>query len=299
MKSLNQVNKKLFMLSLVGMLTLGVFSSDANAELKIVKKDINALKTVFMQKGNFTPTDKILDRYGKQAATGRYSNTTPDKMVNWSVEKEYNIVSKESKSIANNITLDGVKIAFPLTFANFGPKYIEFENVDFSKINNTMTPVIIESTKSKMKMVILDTTPLEYNEINSNKYDQKVIEVDMFGGGKHKITLMVDINNKKIVGLNSNTSRFSSERDVKVNGICVGNTFNEMYAKFGTPKIIIINKTKYSVYTIVGYNYLDENGNMWVAFFSNNDKIFINKKYVKTKPNVITEANIICYTANK
>ena len=147
MKSLNQVNKKLFMLSLVGMLTLGVFSSDANAELKIVKKDINALKTVFMQKGNFTPTDKILDRYGKQAATGRYSNTTPDKMVNWSVEKEYNIVSKESKSIANNITLDGVKIAFPLTFANFGPKYIEFENVDFSKINNTMTPVIIESTK--------------------------------------------------------------------------------------------------------------------------------------------------------
>ena len=37
MKSLNQVNKKLFMLSLVGMLTLGVFSSDANAELKIVK----------------------------------------------------------------------------------------------------------------------------------------------------------------------------------------------------------------------------------------------------------------------
>ena len=97
MKSLNQVNKKLFMLSLVGMLTLGVFSSDANAELKIVKKDINALKTVFMQKGNFTPTDKILDRYGKQAATGRYSNTTPDKMVNWSVEKEYNIVSKECK----------------------------------------------------------------------------------------------------------------------------------------------------------------------------------------------------------
>ena len=53
------------------------------------------------------------------------------------------------------------------------------------------------------------------------------------------------------------------------------------------------------MYTIVGYNYLDENGNMWVAFFSNNDKIFINKKYVKTKPNVITEANIICYTANK
>ena len=299
MKSLNQVNKKLFMLSLVGMLTLGVFSSDANAELKIVKKDINALKTVFMQKGNFTPSDKILDRYGKQAATGRYSNTTPDKMVNWSVEKEYNIVSKESKSIANNITLDGVKIAFPLTFANFGPKYIEFENVDFSKINNTMTPVIIESTKSKMKMVILDTTPLEYNEINSNKYDQKVIEVDMFGGGKHKITLMVDINNKKIVGLNSNTSRFSSERDVKVNGICVGNTFNEMYAKFGVPVMVLKKDMEDYIDTKVIYACFEENDDIYIASFTHSDKKVDGTKFVKTKPNVITSVEYICIKNKK
>ena len=38
---------------------------------------------------------------------------------------------------------------------------------------------------------------------------------------------------------------------------------------------------------------------MWDAYFANKDKIYINKKYVKTKPNVITEVFITCNTNNK
>ena len=92
---------------------------------------------------------------------------------------------------------------------------------------------------------------------------------------------------------------FLSTKELRVDDIGVGNTFNEMYAKFGTPGIIQIVKMEKSVYTIVAYHYLDKNGNMWFAFFANNDKIFINKKYIKTKPNVITEAGVFCYTNSK
>ena len=72
-----------------------------------------------------------------------------------------------------------------------------------------------------------------------------------------------------------------------------------MYAKFGSPVEVQIVKMEKSVYTIIAYVYLDEKGNKWEAYFANNDKIYINKKYVKTKPNVITEVLITCNTNSK
>ena len=90
-----------------------------------------------------------------------------------------------------------------------------------------------------------------------------------------------------------------SKRDLKINGIGVGSTFNEMYAKFGTPAIVQKFKMQKDAYTTVGYQHLDKNGNMWFAYFSSYDNIIFNKKYVKTKPNVIAAVNIYCYTNNK
>ena len=71
-----------------------------------------------------------------------------------------------------------------------------------------------------------------------------------------------------------------------------------MYAKFGTPVKVQIVKTE-NVHTIIAYVYLDEKGNKWEAYFANDDKIYINKRYVKTKPNVITEVFITCNTNSK
>ena len=296
----NSVNlaKKVFALSLVGMLTVGVFTANANANLKVNHKDREGLKALLLQNGNSKIAEKLLDKNGKQSATGRYANTTPDGKVQWNVEKEYKLSFTDADGISKNITLDGKKVSFPMEFPVLGQKYAEFANVDFSKFKQDMIPIIVENTKNKMKMTIIDSVDKEDTTLIDMGYKQKSLMVDFYEEGKNMIGVTIDTNDKKIMGFFSGGAGIS-KRELKINGIGVGNTFNEMYAKFGTPVRVQKIKMEKSVYTIVTYVYVDEKGNMWDAYFANKDKIYINKKYVKTKPNVITEVIITCNTNSK
>ena len=298
MKNISKFTKKVFALSLAAMLTFGVFSANANANLKVNHKDREGLKALILQSGNSKIAEKLLDKNGKQSATGRYANTTPDGKVKWNVENEYKISFTDADGISKNITLDGKKVSFPMKFSVLGQKYAEFANVDFSKFNKEMIPIIVENTKNKMKMTIIDSVDKEDNTLIDMGYKQKSLMVDFYEEGKNMIGVTIDTNDKKIMGFFSGGAGIS-KRELKVNGIGVGNTFNEMYAKFGTPVRVQKIKMEKSVYTIVTYVYVDEKGNKWEAYFANDDKIYINKRYVKTKPNVITEVFITCNTNSK
>ena len=298
MKNISKYAKKIFALSLVGMLTVGVFTANASANLKVNHKDREGLKALILQSGNSKITEKLLDKNGKQSATGRYANTTPDGKVQWNVENEYKLSFTDAEGISKNITLDGKRVSFPMKFSVLGQKYAEFANVDFSKFNKEMIPIIVENTKNKMKMTIIDSVDKEDTTLIDMGYKQKSLMVDFYEEGKNMIGVTIDTNDKKIMGFFSGGAGIS-KRELKVNGIGVGNTFNEMYAKFGTPVRVQKIKMEKSVYSIVTYVYVDEKGNMWDAYFANKDKIYINKKYVKTKPNVITEVFITCNTNNK
>ena len=298
MKNISKYAKKIFALSLVGILTVGVFTANANANLKVNQKDLKGLKTLLLQNYNSKIAEKLIDKNGKQSATGRYANTTPDGKVQWNVEKEYKLSFTDADGISKNITLDGKKVSFPMEFPVLGQKYAEFANVDFSKFKQDMIPIIVENTKNKMKMTIIDSVDKEDTTLIDMGYKQKSLMVDFYEEGKNMIGVTIDTNDKKIMGFFSGGAGIS-KRELKVNGIGVGNTFNEMYAKFGTPVRVQKIKMEKSVYTIVTYVYVDEKGNMWDAYFANKDKIYINKKYVKTKPNVITEVIITCNTNSK
>jgi hypothetical protein len=298
MKNISKYAKKIFALSLVAMLTVGVFTANANANLKVNHKDREGLKALLLQNDNSKIAEKLIDKNGKQSATGRYANATPDGKVQWNVEKEYKLSFTDAEGISKNITLDGKKVSFPMEFSVLGQKYAEFANVDFSKFKQDMIPIIVENTKNKMKMTIIDSVDKEDTTLIDMGYKQKSLMVDFYEEGKNMIGVTIDTNDKKIMGFFSGGAGIS-KRELKVNGIGVGNTFNEMYAKFGTPVRVQKIKMEKSVYTIVTYVYVDEKGNMWDAYFANKDKIYINKKYVKTKPNVITEVFITCNTNNK
>ena len=297
MKNIAKLNKKIFALSLVGILTVGVFTANASANLKVNHKDREGLKALILQSGNSKIAEKLLDKNGKQSATGRYANTTPDGKVKWNVENEYKLSFTDAEGISKNITLDGKKVSFPMKFSVLGQKYAEFANVDFSKLNKDMIPIIVENTKNNMKMTIIDSVDKEDNTLIDMGYKQKSLMVDFYEEGKNMIGVTIDTNDKKIMGFFSGGAGIS-KRELKVNGIGVGNTFNEMYAKFGSPVEVQIVKTE-NVHTIIAYVYLDEKGNKWEAYFANDDKIYINKRYVKTKPNVITEVFITCNTNSK
>lgn len=297
MKKLSQFSKKIFTLLLVTILALGVLSGCASSNLKVIPKDMDALKSLLKEKGNFNVHEDILDENGEQEATGIYADTTPDGKVNWNEENDYETVSPKAEEISKNITLDDKKITLPMTFSDLGEQYAEFNNVDFSKLNNDMAPIIIENTKNKMNMLILNIDAMPMNATMG--FDQEAVIVDLLGGGTHKISVGINLKDKKILSIGTNGASFSSERNLKVNGIGVGNTFNEMYAKFGNPVKIQKNEMGHYTDTMAMYAYTDEKGNMYGAYFVHSDKKFDGTNYIKTKPNVITAVNVLYFSNNK
>ena len=297
MKKLSQFSKKIFTLLLMAMFAFGLLAGCSSSNLKVIPKDMDALKSLLKEKGNFNVHEDILDENGEQEATGIYANTTPDGKVNWNEENDYETVSPKAEEISKNITLDDKKITLPMTFSDLGEQYAEFNNVDFSKLNNDMAPIIIENTKNKMNMLILNIDAMPMNATMG--FDQEAVIVDLLGGGTHKISVGINLKDKKIITLSTNGASFSSEKDLKINGIGVGNTFNEMYAKFGNPVKIQKNEMNNYTDTMAMYAYTDEKGNMYGAYFVHSDKKFDGTNYIKTKPNVITAVNVLYFSNNK
>ena len=297
MKKLSQFSKKIFTLLLMAMFAFGLLAGCSSSNLKVIPKDMDALKSLLKEKGNFKVSESILDENGDQEATGIYADTTPDGKVNWNEENDYETVSPKAEEISKNITLDDKKITLPMTFSDLGEQYAEFNNVDFSKLNNDMAPIIIENTKNKMNMLILNIDAMPMNATMG--FDQETAIVDLLGGGTHKISVGINLKDKKILSIGTNGASFSSERNLKVNDIGVGNTFNEMYAKFGNPVKIQKNEMGHYTDTMAMYAYTDEKGNMYGAYFVHSDKKFDGTNYIKTKPNVITAVNVLYFSNNK
>ena len=85
-----------------------------------------------------------------------------------------------------------------MEFPVLGQKYAEFANVDFSKLNKDMIPIIVENTKNKTKMLIVDTE-LEKDDISKDMgYKQKVILADLYEEVRNMIGVAIDTNDKKI-----------------------------------------------------------------------------------------------------
>jgi len=207
----------------MAMFAFGLLAGCSSSNLKVIPKDMDALKSLLKEKGNFNVHEDILDENGEQEATGIYADTTPDGKVNWNEENDYETVSPKAEEISKNITLDDKKITLPMTFSDLGEQYAEFNNVDFSKLNNDMAPIIIENTKNKMNMLILNIDAMPMNATMG--FDQEAVIVDLLGGGTHKISVGINLKDKKIITLSTNGASFSSEKDLKINGIGVGNTF--------------------------------------------------------------------------
>ena len=296
MKNISKYAKKVFTLSLVAMLTVGVFTACSKTGLKIIK-DENKVKALLYQDGNFKISEEILDRYGNQSATGRYLNTSPDGMINWNEDKIYSSKSKNIDLISKDIKLDGKNISLPMTFADLGKQYEEFDNFDYSKLNSSEKNIILENTNNKMSMLIADTG---INTITEGLgYEDAMLDAAFYEGGRNKLNIRANINTGKIIGVITNDWNLESERKLTIKGIGAGNTFNEMYSKFGTPNRVKIVDNKYSKDTHVLYLFADELHNVYSVYFIHNENMYDIQNYIKTKPNVITSVGIYHFESDK
>lgn len=251
----------------------------------------------------------IDDINNKQKPEARYANITPDKKINWKTyyDSYTYYESPITFKMFENISLDGKKVSFPLSLKDFGEEYAEMENVDYQKLSNIVLPLSIKDTRNNVTFI-----PYAINDTNkvSKMGDFFKIHVETIKGKASE--LPYEINNiypvrmtilkddkylmdgeinprtKKIISLSTDFSHeLIGPKDLRIYGIGIGNTFNEMYEKFGRPSY-----ANQEGDTAIYYNFIDTLGNSYYITFIHSNEIFLDTEYKKTKPNVITGLGI-------
>ena len=224
------------------------------------------------------------DKDKKQIATGKYADSTPDGTINWTNIKGdiYNITPIVN-DMFKKITLDGKKITLPMSFGEFGHEFRDFKNMEISNLRDENTPVTVTNSDGNT-LYIKKLDP--YPKIPKWNVFMSLFDKD------HKLLIALELNmqDKMIYGLNNNI--FLSTKELRVDDIGVGNTFNEMYEKFGKP--YIINASENGQTIIAGYSDFDSNGNNYLIYFTHRAKVNNpkTKKKEDTKPNVITDLSV-------
>ncbi|EFM40076.1 hypothetical protein HMPREF0379_0119 [[Eubacterium] yurii subsp. margaretiae ATCC 43715] len=304
MKTLRKKGIALFLIFLAMGLILAIYaveedydnsgfikSKDLKIEKKSPKLTQQHLKYSMQKK-------KILfdDKNKKQRALGRYSNITPDKKIDWSVvelEGKCDIpgademfgYKKKTLEMFNKITIDGKKITLPMTFEDLGKEYKEFENIDYIKISEENQPFIIKNTKNNYYIKVVSLVLID-NVGNESYAFEKYI--DVYNKDYFIIQLTAESRTKKIYGLETQGfDSYFAKADLRVDNIGVGNTFNEMYAKFGEPSMaFLFEKGRRAVYQGV-----NKQGDIYtISFYSKSIKE--GKDTIYPKPNVITDIEV-------
>ncbi len=236
------------------------------------------------------------DKNKKQRPVGRYSNITPDKKIDWSVvdlEGKCDIpgademfgYKKKTLDMFNKITIDGKKITLPMTFEDLGKEYKEFENIDYIKISEQKQPFIIKNTKNNYYIKVVSSV-LIHNDGHTEDAFEKYI--DVYNKDYFTIQLTAESRTKKIYGLETQGfDSYFAKADLRVDNIGVGNTFNEMYAKFGEPSMAFLSGKG----RCVVYQGVNKQGNIYtISFYSKSIKE--GKDTIYSKPNVITDIEV-------
>ena len=252
------------------------------------------------------------DKDNKQTATGRYANITPDKAIDWRTID--NFTDRKSTITAfemfKKISLDGKKISLPTSIKDLGEEYSEFENVEYSKITEDILCINIKNTKNNINFFIqymgslgkikdlgdflnlhLYTITGKSKEIPYKIKTAFPVVMAVLKDNEYYLEAQMDTQDKSITDLKSGDIYFlHGTADIRVDGIGIGSTFNEMYAKFGMPSYVSQSSDTQAV-----YRFTDTLENGYVVEFTHDKGTTIDGKQVYTKPNIITQIHIYFY----
>ena len=235
----------------------------------------------------------LINKDKSQAATGRYSNITADKKIQWNKNSDDYNFDLEKKDMFEKITINNKKITFPLTITDLSNDYKDFNSVDYTKIKSVLKKLEIKNIKNNYIFYASYVSGIVDSKAELNI--EPSINIDVVKGNEYIMNIFLNPKDKNIEQFStSDLGGVLGTADIRVDNIGVGNTFNEMYTKFGKPTSV------YNAFgiTSVRYSYIDSNKNYYSVDFTHEPKLInglIRKnKYVElpTKPNVITEIRI-------
>lgn len=184
----------------------------------------------------------------EQPTTGKYANVTPDGKVDWRVGKKEYDETPIAMEMVNKITVDGKAFHLPASFKDIGEEYAIFDKVDFTKVTEDMYPFVIRDMKTGNKVEVI-------NDLLGVHLVAKILD----GDNTQIISIGINMKDNNISYISSYGvdigAHIMSIKEVKVDGVGVGNTLNEVYKKFGVPHKVYSNE----VMPKIDYEYKDEN----------------------------------------
>lgn len=279
--------KKIF-LSIIVMLLLSIFLISCNNKKSDNQLEYNIYYKIGEQSfGNIGYLNyddiRIKDSEKNVEPSGIYSNNTSDMKITWNQSDVYD-ESIEIMKLFQNITLNGNKIKLPMDFKELGESFIGFENINLDIVENDKLPINYKDLNSKHQVTLL-------NKIDSleNKNTKKYMSIL---SDERNMLCRLEIaqidKQTKVAGISTSIhTPFQSQYDLKINGIGIGNTLNEMYDKLGKPTIHSFdedgNKTIFYM-----YNSQKQNATYFIIIQSSNKS----KEHIDIKNNVITDVSI-------
>lgn len=261
-----------------------------SSDLKI-ETDFSAAEEYSYQDSVSKKNRDILQNNDGQTATGKYAYITNDNKIRWDKPATYKYNPK-TEEMFKKITLNGNSITFPTSIEDLGEEYREFSKVDLVKLKD-MNTVLLKNTKNNYRFLAVYLDGKAKNK-NIEKDIDPCVTINVMKDDDYIMNLFWDVNNKTTKCISSG-NRFASigTADIRVDGIGVGNTFNEMYEKFGTPHVIYVSEDEKEVC----YECKDKSGNYYNIQFNHlpkfkNDFKALDYKYIETKPNIITSVDI-------
>jgi hypothetical protein len=271
------------------------FSKSKNIEIELFDNEIiieYPLK--FNEK-----TKKLLadDKNNKQKAVGKYSDFTPDKKMNWSrasyyakgdIPDHFGNYKKKTLNMMKKLTLGAKKVSLPTTFDALGKEYKDFKHVDYLKLTKDMEEITIKNLKNGY------FAQARIGDLRSDKSEKRKdydIYMDMYSKDNFLFGFTMDARDKRIVALESSgRGLYPGGEELKVDNIGVGNTFNEMYAKFGEPSYSYSNE----ILRGAEYECIDNKGKRYIISFKR-CYYWNGENYYYPKANVISSVNVSVY----
>lgn len=196
----------------------------------------------------------------------KYANKTKDGKVDWTIIEKREFEENPSVlEMLENITIDGKKVSLPMKFADLGEEYAIFDKADFSHVTEETHPFRVVDVVTKNQLMS------SYKEIVKGEKGLELLDEQ-----SHSIICMrIDMENNSIVCLSSDGEYFS-KKDIRVKGIGIGSTLNEVYEEFGMPTCIDNND---EIIPRIRYNFKNKSV-MYMCY----PKISVNKEDEKWVP---------------
>lgn len=197
---------------------------------------------------------------GMDLSDERYADVTKDGKVDWTISEKREFEENPSVlEMLDNITIDGEKATLPMKFSDLGEEYAIFDRADFSHVTEETHPFRVEDLVTKNQLMS------SYKEIVKGLKGLELLGEQSYSVIKKHINMP----NNNIASVLSD-GKYFSKKDIRVKGIGIGNTLNEVYDQFGLPTCIDNNN---EVIPRIRYNFENKS-----VLFMCYPKVFVNKK---------------------